>query len=307
VPGKRVIVIVNKWWECEPVLAVFLNPNARPTTLGWPDPLFHPRKYPDAAGPTTYVAAAPRAVFHLTNIDADVWCISDLLADLGAAYQSSTEKKADRLPEILTGVTPSLVIAAGTAGYPSLETENGSVVIGSRVFLHDGHPPSSAQNPVSQWHDGTFNEVIDSSLDRGAFDAIVEAAAALAPPIDDLLLATPLNPSPTPKLIGGYDWISLASLNVTDPAEYKSQDQATLDAFAAAGNDPTTAKSLDTTLALVRVRLEAPFIFAAGIVNRVGFAAEEMQARSYAQNTVGAHNAGIVLARLIVGANDVLA
>ena len=45
---KRVLVIVNKWYECDPVMAVLLNDNARPASyLGWPTQLNPPRKRPD--------------------------------------------------------------------------------------------------------------------------------------------------------------------------------------------------------------------------------------------------------------------
>jgi hypothetical protein len=36
---KRVLLVVNKWWECDPVMNVLLHDNARPANiLGWPDP-----------------------------------------------------------------------------------------------------------------------------------------------------------------------------------------------------------------------------------------------------------------------------
>src|SRR5688572_19567883 len=45
---KRVVVIANKWWECEPLMFVLLHNNARPhATLGWPSQLNHPRPRPD--------------------------------------------------------------------------------------------------------------------------------------------------------------------------------------------------------------------------------------------------------------------
>jgi hypothetical protein len=303
----RIITVVNKWWECDPIMFVLLNANAVPAGFPWPSVLFHPHKRPDPSNLPSFVAAAPRAVFQLANFNVELWCISDLLDDLSAQYQSSTEKKAARLSLIFDGLQPSLVIAVGTAAFPSLNTENGNVVVGTRVFLHDGHPPGTPQNPVSKWHAGPFNEVLDSSLDSNTFDAIVSSAQKTLPAFQDLLLKPPLNPSAGSSLIAKYKGVSLGSLNVTDPSEYQQQDQATLDSFRSISSDPATAISLDTTLGLVRVQEEAAtFLFVAGIVNRVGFAATEMIPRNYAQNFAGAHNAGIVLARLLLAADCAL-
>ncbi len=44
---KRVLVVANKWWECDPALGALLNDNARPLGFPWPNPLQPPRKRPD--------------------------------------------------------------------------------------------------------------------------------------------------------------------------------------------------------------------------------------------------------------------
>jgi hypothetical protein len=303
---KRVVVVVNKWWECDPAMLVLLDPRTASSKLHWPARLNHPHQQPDVGDPPGFVGATPRCVFKLAHVEAEIWCISDLLDDLPAAYQSSTEKKAERLGSVSNGAAPALVIAVGTAGYPSLDSENGSVVVGSQVFLHDGHPAGSTPNPVSQWHEGPFDEVVGSSLDCSTFDGLLCTIARMSPALTTLFLSPPLNPSPSPKLIASYDCVALGSMNVTDPQEYERQDQATLDAFASSGNESERAKSLDTTLGLVRVKLNAPFLFVAGIVNRVGYATTEMVPRSYAQNLVGAHNAAAVAGRLVAAADCLL-
>src|SRR4051812_8115699 len=103
-PQKRVLIVVNKWWECDPVMNVLLNPNARPGELGWPLSLGHPRNRPNQKSlPLDNPFPAPRTVFGLPKVSAAVFCISDLLEDYPdrsgpANPQSSSEVKMKRLP-----------------------------------------------------------------------------------------------------------------------------------------------------------------------------------------------------------------
>ena len=85
---------------------------------------------------------------------------------------------------------------------------------------------------------------------------------------------------------------------VTDYREYDRTDQATLDAFAAS-NLMRNAKSLETTHGLIRAQTNAPFLFVSGITDRVGSFNDEVDPRSYAQNTVAAHNAGVAIAWML--------
>src|SRR5260370_28687928 len=91
----------------------------------------------------------PRAVFPYSNFQAEVWCISDVLEHLDSSLQSSSEQKAKYLPKMFAyGVTPDLVIAVGTAQFPDpAVSENGNVVVGTKVVMVDGHPNGS--NPLS--------------------------------------------------------------------------------------------------------------------------------------------------------------
>jgi hypothetical protein len=94
----------------------------------------------------------PRAVFDLPHSTAELWCLSDLLEhlhDLGQ-YQSSTEKKALYIPKVFRGGRPGLVIALGTAGSAETSSQNGCVVVGTKIFLHD--PNGDTPIPIA---DGT--------------------------------------------------------------------------------------------------------------------------------------------------------
>ncbi len=290
---KRVVVVVNKWWEANPVLNVLLNDNCRPDTLGWPTLLHHPCPEHDFFN-------GPRAVFTLDHIQAEVWCISDLLAVFpeGSAYQSSSERKMEVLPLIFSfpHATPDLVVAVGTSSsYPVDVSVNGSVITGTQVFLHNGHPDGS--NPNSDWQGGPFDVTLPSALDPAAFGAITE----LPPETVDLFLVPPLNPAPEGGvLLRDHGYVDLNTINVTDYKEYDEKDLETLTEYQQQG-DTDLGRTVETTLGLVRCAAgdAAPFLFVAGIVNRMGCFATEVDPRSYAQDTTGAHNAGIAVAWML--------
>ena len=63
---------------------------------------------------------------------------------------------------------------------------------------------------------------------------------------------------------------------------------------------PGAAASLETTHGLIQVTCgDSPFMFISGIANRALLFDVDVGPLSYAQNTCGAHNAGIVLAWLL--------
>ena len=310
-PKKRVVVVANKWWECDPMMNVLLHDFARdPDALGWPEPLNHPRRRPAQPPkgklPDENPSPAPRAVFRMSNIDAEVWCISDLLEHLPDAlkYQSSSEVKAKYIPRIFAaGPAPSLVVAFGTAGYPDDATQNGSVVVGSGIFMHNCHP--NGENGESNWSAGSFDAVIPSSLDAATFNALTVIETSPKPSVMSRFIIEPLNPTPLTLLLARSDYVAVGALNVTDYTEYAKTDDLALGAFKAT-NNVSLARSLETTHGLIRVQSDAPFVFVSGITDRVGHFKEEVFPRSYAQNFGAAHNAGIVLAWMLVRANVVL-
>lgn len=298
---QRIIVVANKWWECDPMMNVLLHEQARPAQLGWPVSLNHPRQRPLKPSPET--APAPRAVFRMSSLDVEVWCISDLLEHLPdtADVQSSTEVKMRYLPRIFEDKRPALIIAFGTAGYPDNATQNGSVVIGSKVFMHDAHP--KGENPNSKWESKLFDAVISSGITAEQFNALTVIETSPKVSVLSRLIIEPLNPAPQTLLLARHDYVAVGAVNVTDYSEYAATDAKALAAFAQNENI-SLARSLETTHGIIRCLSEAPFIFISGITDRVGHFAEEVAPRTYAQNFVAAHNAGIVLAWLLGRAND---
>jgi hypothetical protein len=305
---KRVIVVVNKWWECDPVVNVLLNDNARPASaLGWPNPLNHPRQRPDQNNlPPENPSPVPRAVFNLNNTIAEVWCISDLQEHHPDKpnFQSSSELKARYLPRIFAGQTADFVIAVGTAGYPGVYSENGSVAVGTKIFIHNGHP--NGENRDSNWSEGPFDTLLNSTLSETAFDQITTIETSPKPSVMDRFMVPPLNPASYGKLIARSDFAALGTVNVTKYAEYAEKDAETQKAFTDSHNI-SLARSLETTHGLIRKQSEAPFIFVSGITDRVGHFDDEVSLRSYAQNSSAANNAGVVVAWILPRIDNLLA
>lgn len=296
---KKVLIIINKWWECDPIMGVLLHDNARPKDiLGWPARLNHPRARARDNDSKTFSPQA-RAVFGLSNCSVEIWCISDLLQDLkdDNHFQSSSEWKIKRLPIIFQGGSPDLVIAAGTAGFPSNVTENGSVVVGTNIFMHDCHP--RGDNPDSKWNSGPFDRLLVSKLDPALFIEFTKFDKK----VTDRFMVAPLNPSIIPRIVAQYDYVALGAINVTDYAEYERTDRETLAAFDKYGIQEEKM-SMETTHGLIRAQSEMPFMFVSGITDRVGYFHDEVDPRPYSQNTVAAHNAGIAIAWMLPSINN---
>src|SRR5215813_6328199 len=99
----RILVVVNKWWECDPLMSVLVNATAqRPSqALRPPQWVQPPRPRPDPGHlPGENPCPVARAIFALSNVTIEIWCISDLLEHLSADFQSSSEKKANLLPKL---------------------------------------------------------------------------------------------------------------------------------------------------------------------------------------------------------------
>ena len=299
---EHILIIINKWWECEPFLYAILNHFVfEPAIPRIPSVINYPHFRPDLNNlPEEENDAKPRLAF--TNKQKErkieIFCISDLLEHLPdeAKFQSSSELKAKYLPKIFKDKNPSLVIAAGTAGFPSIWSENSSVVIGTKIFMHNFHP--NGENQDSNWQNGPFDKILPSSIKKDFFDEIIEDLLGFTKKLSQRFFITPLNPSITPKIIANYEGVGLNSINVTDYKEYEKADNSTMESFIKNASS-FTPLSLETTHGIIRSQSESPFIFISGITDRVGYFAEEVTPRKYSQNSIAAHNIGITVSRLI--------
>ncbi|HEV2349277.1 MAG TPA: hypothetical protein VG028_05455 [Terriglobia bacterium] len=301
---KRVIAIVNKWWECDAALVPVFDLDSRAKDLlPWPSPgdLHHPHQ---RTNPTSERAPdlkiVPRVTLHLNSLVAEIWCISDILEHLPdrATYQSSSWQKVQRLPAIIAaGDTPDCVIAVGTAAMsdPALNF-NGSVVVGTQVFLFD--PYAGKQNPDSPWGDESFGKVLLSTIDSKLFAFMTLKLQSF----QLKFLATGRTGDHQRTLICEPRGIALCDVNVTDNTLYATVDPQAVAACKKVTSDPIV--SVETTHGVIRAVAGSSFLFVSGISNRFGRFVDEVGPAGYSQTFPAAHNAGLVLCGVISSLNE---
>ena len=289
---KRVVTVVNKWWECLPVLDTLLNANATPANFPWPTTLTPPKPAPVPLSPAP--TPVPRAIFTMNASIVEIWCIGDLMVQTTAARQSSSEDKAKFLPQVIG--SPDIVVSISTgSSADSVTSLNGCVEIGTKVFMHDGHPASDP-NPVSQWHVGPFDTVIDSPLSPTGFQAIFQSI-----PVTLTSGFAPTRNLPAAQLSVNalYGNTALCTVNVSTPTEYNAKDTLTMNAFEGAQDASAVSASVETTHGIVRTASVSPFVFISPIVNRFLMYGQEAAANLYPQTTAACMNAGATLAWLL--------
>lgn len=165
----------------------------------------------------------PRAVIKLfvgitQTLEVKVWCIQDLMyfnLPPGPIMQSSSssEEKFSILPPIVQADDPDLIIAVGTAGYPSTISFHGSVVIGGNFFIHNGHPG----NPKSDLQHNDTGNVLTSNVNSKIFDLINKDFKNQVESKSD---KTSRNPAEPAVCITSKVYTANTSINVTDYSEY---------------------------------------------------------------------------------------
>lgn len=307
----RIVVLANKWWECEAMLSAMLNSNAFPGPLSdgtisapWYDTLSSPRSQV-----TDAFNATSRATFSYKQgaavvFTVEVWSVSDLIEKTDPSGSSSSAKAAHLKQKLFVAGSPApdLVIAVGTGG-TAAESPNrsGGVAIGGQVFLHNAHVPNTPDaNPKSNWSDPRQETLIAPSIDKYSFEQLAAFDSATA-----LLHFLPLrrNLSNSPIITVGLTDVALGTLNVTDYNEYKFKDPETVAAYAAQNYVPT-AVSLETTHGLIRLASDpAPFVFVTGITDTFLHFDEQVGAPALAdaQNFAAAYNAGITVRYILAG------
>lgn len=291
--GTRTIVVVNKSWEAEPLLAVLRSTNGRPSDF--PKEIVAPSiAIPWSDGSSRNVPA--RAAYRSDRTDVEVWCVKDLMDPAKSA--SSSEEKARVLPLVAAaGPPPDLVVAVGTASLPDARSFNGCVTVGSSCFLFD--PFSQGPNPASRWSDARIGKLIEEADPAETNRLMAWLDREARPNIEARFLAPPLNPATPPVLIVSSTSVAVSDVNVTNSDNYVWADPQALAAFAAAAPKHTVG-SVETTHGVIRLCISSPrFLFVSGIANRLGYFNAELSPRPYAQNFVASHNAGITVAWLL--------
>ncbi|MBA2861029.1 hypothetical protein [Methanococcus maripaludis] len=285
----RVIVIVNKYWECDPVCWVLTNKyindqcNLDLDVVNSLNLITYPSYGPVKPGINGTI---PRMVFEMENRNIEVWCISDLLGNSPDDKQSSSEEKMKFLPEIYKyqyngqELDIELVIAVGTASAgPSIELNpffksdniTGSVIVGSNVFMHNSYSPGSKSDfKCDCWGEimGSGSNKFIRKLQNVDFKdkepihpfslrvhnyAIENYVASVDfKDKEQLLLCPSTNPSPLGQHIYvNENYIALGSVNVTEYTKYAEEDKKTGNYFFAQYPGDIDGASLETTHCLI--------------------------------------------------------
>lgn len=289
----RVVVVVNKSWEAEPLIGVLRSTNGRPTPF--PEEIAAPSVSVAWSDGTSHQIAA-RAAFRTKTTSTEVWCLKDLMDPTKSS--SSSEEKARVLPALTAaGEAPNLVIAVGTASSPDLRSFNGCVAVGSSCFTFN--PYSQSPNPDSNWTDARFGKLIDEEDRTATNSTLTWLDREARPSIETKFVQTPLEPATPPLLIASTTAVALSDVNVTNPDDYVWADAKAVLAFKEAAPDRTVG-SMETTHSVIRLCVPSPrFLFVSGITNRLGYFNVEVSPRPYAQNFAASHNAGVTVAWLL--------
>lgn len=293
---KTISVVVNKNWETEPFLHSLLNSELRPGKLPFPSVLNSPKDGNNKMD-------IPRAVFKLTDgtvqtLEVKVWCIQDLMyynipPDPAKQSSSSSEEKYRVLPPVILKDNPDLVIAVGTAGYPSTTSYNGSVVIGGNFFVHNGHP----SNPKSDLQHTDIGKVLTTNVNSKIFDLVNKD---FKNQVEPKFIRTPRNPAEPAVCIASKVYTAISSINVTDYSEYNWVDHQAIEHFRSIENK-LPFNSLETTHGVIKLSTDKPIIFISAITDRLGYFDSEVNAT---QNYVPSFNAGIVAGQLLISINE---
>jgi hypothetical protein len=293
---KTISIIVNKNWETEPLLNSLLNSELRPSKLPFPEILNSPKDGNNKM-------KIPRAVFKLTDgtvttLEVKVWCIQDLMYinvphDPASQSSSSSEEKYRVLRPIILEDNPDLIIAFGTAGYPSTTSFNGSVVIGGNFFIHNGHPG----NPKSDLQHNDIGKVLIANINSKIFDLVNKD---FKNQVESKFIKTPRNPAKPAVCIASKVYSAISSINVTDYSKYNWVDHEGIEHFKSIENK-LPFNSIETTHGVIKLSSDKPIIFISAITDRLGYFDSEVNAT---QNYVPSFNAGIVTGQLLTSLND---
>ncbi|MBS1629333.1 MAG: hypothetical protein JST27_04660 [Bacteroidetes bacterium] len=293
---RNIAIIINKNWEAEPALAAMCSAEFRPISLPFPTVLISNQD-------KKFTSDKARAVFEIHEsgdtskpiiLQAKVWCIQDLMDK--SKSSSSSEEKYQVLTKMLNKESPELIIAVGTAGYYFDETSYaGSVVVGSRFFVHNGKTKNEP-NPLTNLLLPEFETLLPQNVNPDLFTKLFPPhPLSMKPKIEPKMLRVPNNPTARATVLASQFYTAVGSVNITDYGEYAWVDAESVNAFRAV-NQKLPIGSLETTHGVIRLSSLAPCIFVSAITDREGHFELEVNP---GQNYVSSFNAGVVLAQML--------
>lgn len=324
----RILIVVNKTWECDPIVGVLTHRDARAPAIerlrrGY-DPVEPESKRREGPRYRASPPPRPRLTWFVEGDPCELWCIEDWMCTertirgprkkpitIRPGPASSFEKLTGSLPTIARaafgGTPPSLVIAVGTAGIPAAETLNGCVTIGSRCYIQNpwaDAPAVEVAEQTARWGPLVTNEI-------AGYEHDVISSPGLSPALfanisiesrfsaEARFLTPPINPAQPPRILAGHGYAALSTININNYDDYVWADEETMRKFERAVKQREIG-SMETTHALIRITWpDTPFLFVSGLTDRVPMFNAEVTPRKYAQNFVGAHNAGAAIAHLL--------
>jgi len=294
--SKRILVIANKWWEADPLCAVLIHDKARPKVFNNFKFLQFPAlRFPKLAGNDQRPAdpiPIPRIIFNCDGAVVEVWCIEELVNP--SESSSSSAEKARVLPGAINyGPPPDIVIAFGTAGSHSSLCVNGSVIVGTKTFIHDAL--ENVSDKTRLWTPPHKNQIIDSDLQSGLLGSLDEQFRHIA---EARFLTCPVQPANPPLMVVSESLVSLGVVNVLNPNDYVWADEKAVKAFIAA-HALGQIGSIETTHGVIRSASNAPFLYVSGIANAMALFDYQVRSRFYSQAFVASHNAAVAVAWLI--------
>jgi hypothetical protein len=164
---RRILLVANKWFEADALMAVLTNSLARNPALGTPSQLGWPRT-PQVG--LEDIVRRPRATVALQQCVTEVWCIQDLMSPF-IDYSNTAEKQRALFDILAYGAPPAGLIAFGTAACS--EDERRKREGGGRAECV--HPRSEYRppNPSSTWSwRDHMDRVVPGLLEKEFFEAL---------------------------------------------------------------------------------------------------------------------------------------
>lgn len=307
---KRVLILANKGFEADPLVHVLLSQRGPPREhdLGAVSCQSYPRlrKTEQRKREELTIATQPLMTIALPRAgqvfaSVEVWCVEDLLLPEDS---SSTLEKAKALGHIASKApAPDFVIAFGTGGAFEPRRFNGSVVIGSKVFIHDPYRDGPRDG---MWTPPEPDVVIESPMVPSKFFRELDEDSRY--PAEGRFLLPPIRPARPPRIVAGHAFVSIGVVNVNKRYDdFAWADREAMARFRATTAGKLRIGSVETTHGVIRSSFSASaFIHVTGISNVTGGFDVETTPRVYGQNFVAAHNAAIALAWLLPQLAEVL-
>lgn len=294
----KIIVLVNKNWEAEGVMASLVSTGLSPKELPFPEEIHFPCHNEKTQN--------PRATFYFrentnTTLEVKIFCTQDLMyyqvhEDPATQSSSSSEEKYRVLPELLEKEDPDFVISVSTAGYLGDISRNGSVIIGANFFIHDGHAQKPF-NPKSNLKHNDIGKLLESNVNPCFFNLI---SNEFRNSVEPKFIATPRNPSEYPCCIASKVFTALSNINVTEYEEYNWVDEDGIEHYRQAV-EKYPCRSAETTHGVVKLCTDKPIIFMSPITDQFGCFDFEV---TPSQNFAASFNAGVVLGKLLCDMNS---